>query len=209
MDTSVDLSSDSLSSDDFILKAAKELVKVMDQTADNILPQDIANIVKFHAKGATTAALASGLVPGVGGTAAVLISGGFIWSMYVRIGNKIDLPFKENLLKSLASGVATNLAAGALGGIAISSALSLIPGIGSAGSAALSGAICYALTLTSGYIYLKLLTQLFSKKIDFNNISEQSLKNMAESIVKSDDVKKAFKEAKEKFNKMKKQGQFN
>jgi hypothetical protein len=32
---------------------------------------------------------------------------------------------------------------------------------------------------------------------------------MAESIVKSDDVKKAFKEAKEKFNKMKKQGQFN
>lgn len=196
-------------SDDFILKAAKDLVSAMDRTADNILPQDIANIVKFHAKGATASALASGWIPGAGGTAAVVISGGFVWSMYVRIGNKIDLPFEENVLKSLASGVATNLAAGALGGIAISTALSLIPGLGSIGAAAVSGAVCYALTLTSGYIYLKLMAQLFSQKVDLSNITEQNLKNMAESMAKSDDIKKVLKEAKENFRKMNKEGQFN
>ena len=63
-------------------------------------------------------------------------------------------------MKSIASGVATNLASGlAMAGVA--SALKFIPGIGSIGGAVLMSASMYGLTLTSGYIYLKALCAAF------------------------------------------------
>jgi hypothetical protein len=94
----------------FILQAAEGLVRVLNRTVDANLPQEIADIVKFHSAGA--AAVASGWVPGFGGLAAVGINAGFIWTMYGRINSKIGLPFSENVVKSIATGIATNLAAG-------------------------------------------------------------------------------------------------
>jgi hypothetical protein len=55
--------------------------------------------------------VASGWVPGFGGLAAAGISARFIWTMYGRINSKIGLPFSENVVKSIATGIATNLAA--------------------------------------------------------------------------------------------------
>ena len=80
--------------------------------------------------------------------------------MYGRIGTKIDLPFGSNVLKSLASGVATNVAASVVGIIVLSTALSFIPGLGNLGASLIMGATCYALTLASGYIYLKIMKLL-------------------------------------------------
>jgi uncharacterized protein (DUF697 family) len=51
--------------------------------------------------------------------------------MYGRIGAKIGLPFGQNVLKSLASGVVINLAASIAGIITLSVALSFIPSFGS------------------------------------------------------------------------------
>jgi hypothetical protein len=102
--------------DEQLLHQAKHLVEAMDKTVDDALPHEIADIVKFHAKGAAAAALASAWIPGVGAAAAVAASAGFIWSMYGRIGAKIELPFGQNVLKSLASGAATNVAGGVVGG---------------------------------------------------------------------------------------------
>jgi uncharacterized protein (DUF697 family) len=191
-----------------LLGQAMKLVKAMDRAADRSLPHEIADIVKFHSKGAAAAALASAWIPGAGGAAAAVTSGGFIWTMYGRIGSKIGLPFGKNVLKSLASGVATNLAASVAGVIAVSTALSFIPGLGSVGASVIMGATCYALTLASGYIYLKIMTVLFSKGVDLSKVSEEELKGLAASAAKDADVRDVIREAKAEFRVKKKQGEF-
>ena len=198
-----------MSIDDDLLREAQHLIEAMDKEVDELFPHEIADIVKFHSKGAAAAALVTAWIPGAGGTAAAATSAGFIWLMYARIGKKIGLPFGNNVLKSLAAGVATNLAAAVVGAIALSTALSFIPGLGSIGASVIMGATCYALTLASGYVYLKIMTKLFRKGIDPSTISEQELKDMAASAAKESDVREVIKEAKEDFRAKKKQGEFD
>jgi uncharacterized protein (DUF697 family) len=181
----------------------------MDKTMDDNLPQNIAEIVKFHAKGAAAAALGSAWIPGAGGAAATIISAGFIWTMYAKIGAEIDLPISKNILKTLASGAATNLAAGAVTMIALSTAFSLVPGLGNIGASVIMGGTCYALTLASGYVYLKIMTHLFNKGIDPTTLSEQQLKNLAKAFASDSSVKDVIKRAKEEFNSKKQQGEFS
>jgi len=195
--------------DEQLLHQAKHLVEAMDKTVDSALPHEIADIVKFHAKGAAVAALASAWIPGAGAAAAIAASAGFVWSMYGRIGTKIGLPFGQNVLKSLASGAATNLAGSVVGAIAISTALSFIPGLGNIGASVIMGAACYAISLASGYVYLKIMTNLFAKGVDFSTVSEQDLKDMAASAAKDGDVREFIKGAKSDFHNKKKQGEFD
>jgi len=67
------------------------------------------------------------------------------------------LKISENVVKTIASGVATNLAS-YVAMLGIGSALKFIPGIGSIGGALAMGGALYGLTLTSGYVYLRALT---------------------------------------------------
>lgn len=197
-----------MSIDHLLLHQAKHLVEAMDEKVDDALPYEIAEIVKFHAKGAALAALASGWVPGAGGVAASVIAAGFIWTMYGRIGEKVGLPFGKNFLKSVASGVATNLAAYVVGLLALSTAASLIPGLGSIGASVIMGATCYALTLASGYVYLKIMTKLFARGVDLSTVTEQDLKDLAADAAKDADVREVIKEAKADFRTKKRQGEF-
>lgn len=198
-----------MSIENMLLHEAKHLLEAMDNAVDDALPQEIADIIKFHSKGAAVAALASAWIPGAGGVAAITVNAGFIWSMYGRIGSKLGLPFGKNVLKSLASGVATNLAANVVGAIAVSTALSLIPGIGSVGADLIMGATCYALTLAAGYVYLKIMTKLFKEGVDLSTVTEQDLKDMAASAAKEGDIREIVKEAKTDFRNKKKQGEFD
>ena len=82
--------------------------------------------------------------------------------MYGRINNKLGLRVGDNILKTVSSGVATNLASyAAMSGVA--SALKFIPGIGTIGGALILSASLYAITLCSGYVYLQALTALAKK----------------------------------------------
>ena len=184
-----------LGSDISILRAAVELVRVLNRTVDANLPQEIADIVKFHSVGAA-AAVASGWVPGFGGLAAVGINAGFIWTMYGRINSKIGLPFSENVVKSIATGIATNLAAGFTGSLVLSTLFSFIPGIGSVGASAIVGGTCYALTLASGFVYLKLLTKLFLSRQDPAQMDLDSLKDAASQVIASENIKDIISNAK-------------
>jgi uncharacterized protein (DUF697 family) len=175
----------------------------MGKMVDESMPRELAEIVKFHSAAAAAAALASGWIPGAGALAAVTISAGFVWSMYARIGAKIGLPFSHNVLKSLASGVATNLAANVVGALALSTIISFVPGLGSVGASVIAGATCYALTLGSGYIYLKVMTMLFAKGVCPSSLSEKELQAMAASVAKDSDVRAVMKEAKSDFRKNK------
>ena len=184
--------------DHILLETAKELVFKFDKVADEHLPNEIVDIVKFHSKGAAGAGLASGWIPGAGGLALAGVTAGFIWTMYGRINSILGIPFSENLVKSLATGVATNLASYAVASIVVSTCLSFIPGIGSLGATAIVGATSYALTLASGYVYMKVLIGL-AKLEGIENINEEIIKKSAEDVIKNSDIENILKEAKKGY----------
>jgi uncharacterized protein (DUF697 family) len=181
------------------LNHMRQIAGGLDQIVDENLPYQIADIVKFHSKSAAAAAVGSAWIPGAGGAAAILASAGFIWSMYARIGSEINLPMSENILKTLGSGVATNLASGMAASWVMSSVFSLFPGIGSIGASVVMGGTCYALTLASGYVYLKIMTALFISGVDPTKMSEQELNNMAKNIANDSDVKDVMNTAKQAY----------
>jgi uncharacterized protein (DUF697 family) len=142
--------------DEKLLEASIKLAQLMDKTADDNLPREIADVVKLHSK----LAVGSAWIPIPG--ADVAAGAATIWGMYVRINNKLSIPFGENVMKSIGSGVATNLAGyAAVSGVA--SALKFIPGIGTIGGAILMSATIYGLTLASGWIYLNALSFVAEK----------------------------------------------
>ncbi len=190
-----------------LLDAAIGLVKELDSAVDDTLPIEISNIVKSHAKGAAIAGLAAGWVPGFGGAAATAIAGGFIWTMYVRISSRLNLSLTENIIKSLASAIATNIAAYALGSVVLASAFSLFPGLGSVASSAIVAGTCYALALASGIVYLKLLTDLFKAGKDPTKMTAENLKKAAKKVVENEDIKAVIKEAKNEFKAAKERGE--
>ncbi len=143
---------------------AKELLEAMDRGADKMLPTQIADVVKTHSKLAVGSAWIP--IPGADVAAGAVT----IWTMYVRINNKIGLSLGDNILKTIASGVATNLASyAAMSGVA--SALKFIPGIGTVGGAFILSASLYAITLCSGYVYLKALLLLAKRNNGVINAS--------------------------------------
>jgi len=188
-----------MSSNSHILRAATELVHALNKAVDENLPKEIAEIVKFHSAGAAAAGVASGWVPGFGGLAAAGISAGFIWTMYGRINSKIGLPLSENIVKSVGTGIATNLAAYFVGGLVVSTLLSFIPGVGSVGASIIVGGACYALTLASGFVYLKLLTNLFLSGQDPTKMDDASLKEAASRVASSENIKEVISDAKAEY----------
>lgn len=133
-----------------LLHVAVELTKLLDKAADTTLPTQIVDVVKLHSK----LAVGSAWIPVPG--ADVAAGAANIWAMYARINGKIDIPVKENVLKTIGAGVATNLTSYlAMSGVA--STLKFIPGIGTLGGALIMSASLYAVTLVSGWVYLKAL----------------------------------------------------
>jgi uncharacterized protein (DUF697 family) len=188
-----------MSSESHILHAAKELVHALNKAVDDNLPNEIAEIVKFHSAGAAAAGVASGWVPGFGGLAAAGIAAGFIWTMYGRINSKIGLPIGDNVLKSVGTGIATNLASYFIGGLVLSTIFSIVPGVGSVAASVIVGGTCYALTLASGFVYLKLLTNLFLSGQDPTTMDESSLKEAANGVVASENIKEVIASAKSDY----------
>lgn len=144
---------------DALTKAAMTLLDVIKKTddlADQIYPEEIVDIVKLHAKLATASALIP--IPGVD----LIASATSIWSMYVRLNNKLEIPFKENAMKTIVSGISTNLL-GYVVSLGVGSGLKLIPGVGTIVGTTIMLAGLYATTLASGWIYIKVLTLLAQK----------------------------------------------
>jgi uncharacterized protein (DUF697 family) len=145
-------------SEGHLLHSAAKLVKAMNDTADDHLPEKLAGMVKLHAGIAVGAAFVP--IPG----ADIAAAAANIWTMYVRINKELAMPFGENILKSVAAGVATNLAGAAVGFIVIGAALKFIPGLGTLGGAALMGTTIYGVTIASGIVYMNALTKLLESK---------------------------------------------
>ena len=166
-----------------LYEAAVALVTVLDKTAEQLLPQEIVDVVKLHSK----LAVGSALIPVPG--ADVAAGAANIWTMYGRVNSKVGISIKDNVLKTVGSGVVTNLASYmAMAGLG--SAIKAIPGLGTVTGTALMSASLYAVTLASGYIYVKALTLLANKgngSIDITQID-----SAVKDILKNKEVIKNF-----------------
>ena len=96
--------------------------------------------------------------------------------------------------------MATNLAAYATAS-GVASTLKLIPGIGTISGAIIMSAAQYAITLTSGYVYLQALKTLAEK--NGGKIDTAQLGNAIEDVLKNKTVIKDFIEAAKKDYKSK------
>ena len=173
-------------------REAIHLVELMDKQADKMLPQEIAEVVKLHSKLAVGSAWIP--IPGADVAAGAVT----IWTMYTRINKKLGLSLKENVLKTIASGVATNLA-GYITISGVASALKLNPGLGSIGGAIAMSASLYAVTIVSGWLYLKALCTL--AKRDGPSIDMSQLGNAVKEVLKDSNIKHLIEEAKKEYKK--------
>ena len=179
--------------DKVLLENAKALVDLMDETASAVLPSEIVDVVKMHSK----LAVASAWIPVPG--ADIAAGAASIWGMYIRINGKIGIPIRENIIKSIGSGVATNLA-GYVAMSGVASAIKFIPGLGSIGGGVLMSAAMYALTLTSGYVYLRAL-QTVAKR-NGRNISGSEVADAVKKVLSDKGgVKAFFDESKRSYKK--------
>lgn len=180
-----------------VFQVAAELAKALNLAADENLPGKLAGIVKLHAG----IAVGSAFIPVPGADMAAAAAN--IWTMYVRINKELELPFSENLIKSIATGIVTNLGAAVITSMMVGSALKFIPGLGSVGGAAVMGATIYGVTMTAGIIYMKAISKLLSNK-NSSQVNEENLKTAVEEIMKDkQSVQTILKTAKEGYKDVK------
>lgn len=178
---------------DKLAVSAAKLVLAMNKSADANLDERIATIVKTH----SALAVGSALIPVPGADIAAAAAN--VWTMYLRINSELDLPFKENMVKTVAAGVATNLGAAAAGLVVAGSALKLFPGIGTVPGMAIMAATIYGVTMVSGIVYLRALTAL-ANRTNLNNVSEADLKAATEDVMRNkQEMKDLIKESRKSY----------
>ena len=171
--------------------------KIIEESHSAILKgvgPEITKIVESHALGAAAAGLGAGWIPGVGGTAALVASAGFVWSMYYRINKEIGISLSKSILKSVATAIITNLGASYVAQLLVSAAFSFIPGLGTIGAAVTTGAVVYATTVVSGLVYLKVIAMLEKSGKNISETSKENMERFASETIKSEDFGKILKD---------------
>ena len=180
-----------------LLKVASKNIGIAMHSGD-----EVKNAIVENSVGAAASSLAAGFLPGLAAVAATAVSAGFIWRMYYKINQALGISISKNVLKSLASGLLTNLVAG-LGGVVVAdaaaTALSLLPGLGSISASVLLAAVNYGLVYVSGLVYMKMLTGIFQAKADISKMTESEIYDNAVRTFAQN--KQEFQDA---FNKAKK-----
>ena len=158
-----------------IIRIAKDAIQglqTVNDTAHKVLPDDIESIVKRHAK----IAAATALIPITGLDMAAATAN--IWTMYVNINKEMGIKFSDNLLKSIGSAILSNVIQN-VGFVLILSSLKLNPVTYWLSIPALATAV-YALTITSGWVYLKAISNLSQFDNDLDLSVRAALKNHAD-----------------------------
>lgn len=177
----------------YLLQAAHELTKALNAAVDDNLPDKLAGIVKLHAGLGVGAAFIP--VPGADLAAASANT----WTMYVRINKELDLPFGENVAKSLAAGVVTNIGANIAGLLLVATGVKFLPGLGTVGGAALMAGSIYAVTIAAGTVYMKAITKLIQRK-DPAKMTADDLKKAADEVMKDKkEIRSIVRDAKKSY----------
>jgi uncharacterized protein (DUF697 family) len=169
-----------------IYDAAKKAIaayKKINKVASDALPEDIEKIVLRHAK----IAIAAGFIPFGGLDVAAATAN--VWAMYISINNAIGVKFSENIMKSIGSAVVANVIQN-LGIMAIVSVLKWNP-IAYPVSVAIMASVLYALTIVSGWVYLKALANMAENDDDISSSVKLTLQ-------KYSDIKSLFNKYRKK-----------
>lgn len=183
-----------------LLETAYNLALAADRATDSAVGEEVAKIVKLHAK----LAVASAWIPIDGVDIAAMAVN--TWTMYVRINKALDIPFSENLLKSLAAGIGTNILSN-VAGLLVGEGLKLIPGIGTFFGSVMLSATFYTVTIASGIVYMKALTLLLNQQ---SSLTEVDLKAAMDAFVSDKSaMRQIFTEANNEYETAKKSGELN
>ncbi len=193
----------------FIEESVSRVWKGLDGVYPGYVGQELSKILKQHAVAGAALGLTAG-IPGVGGTLSSMASVASLWTMYARINKALEIKLSDALLKSLATAVVANIATTALGfvgAIAVASAASFIPGIGTASADLIMAAANFALVVVAGTIYLKMIAAICRKGSNPENLSEAELKANIKAAVADSDVDGMMKEASNTYKKAFKRGE--
>ncbi len=181
------------------LKLVRYMFETMDCIAQDTLAEELADIVKLHAKIAVGGVVTGMFVPGLD----LAIAIGNVWTMYARLNNMLGISFSKNLLKSIATGVVTNLGAFAGVNLIMGTVFKFFPGIGTAAAVVTLSITIYGITMASGVIYMNILSAL-SKNKNIKNISEEELKIATETFLQNKEATKTiFENAKSNYQEAK------
>lgn len=168
-----------------IYPAAVLAVKALDKEMRTTLPNEIVNCIQLH----SGLAVAASFIP-IGGLDVAALTGN-IWTMYVRINKLLGISFSENMMKSIGSAVAANLASNlAIAGTA--AVVKYIPFLGTITGGAVMSVTMYGATIGAAWIYLMAIVNWVKKgkgsgddlKSCVNDVMIQN-KNKINDIVKS------------------------
>lgn len=191
---------------DTVIMRLLEALEQYYQSGEYLKPfkrKEIADCVIQHAAAGGVAAMAAGAIPAAGTAISLAIAMGAVWGMYIRICKMIHVELRKEMLKVLASAAISNIAINLGSVIAAELAISLIPGAGIVGA----GIIAFAIVYIGGILFLQILTGLFKANFsDWNDLSEEELKEAAQSAAENTNVKAIFSEAKSLFKDMRKNG---
>lgn len=160
---------------------------------------EIVQCVIHHATAAATAAALEGVLPGAGSAIAAATSTGIIITMYVSLGKKLNVRLGHGTLKALASALVADLAGAFAANLAGAAILSFIPGLGSLGSAAITGLTSFAYVYLAGLIYIKMVAAMLESGKSMNDLSEEELIKMAKKTTSTVNLKKAMNEIKSAY----------
>ena len=155
----------------------KALKEVQGNVIDEQRAADIAKIISMHALGAATSGAATAWIPGAGASIAAVGQAAFIWTMYLRISECLEIKLSKQKLKFLGSAILSNLAISG-GTLLAASAASLIPGIGSVTSVLLMAGAGYAMVTVAGIIYINLMSSLINEGADVSAMSDEEFKEI-------------------------------
>lgn len=158
---------------------------------------ELQDIVRNAARTTAASALAS-FVPVVGPMASFVGAMAGTWYMYVKINEKLGIKFSENALKTIATGIGTNLASYAAISLAGSTIMSFIPIINFA-SPLVMAALIYAGTSVSGVIYLGMMSMIFGHGLDPSSLSDDDLVAIRDEVLDEYDVEAAMDEMKQEY----------
>ena len=190
------------------------MMRQLEREASGFLKQNqiqaAEDTIKVCSAIAAVSGVATGWIPGAGGVIALGVMTATVWGMYVKINKDLGISIKENFLKFIASAFVTNMAAN-IGSIvlalALSAALSFIPGIGSLASVAIVGIMGYVVVYASAVLYIMLLTRIFKAKGSVDDIaSQEELKSYIDQVNKEADLSEIVKEGKQAYKQAKKDG---
>lgn len=174
-----------------IYEAAMKLGRATNHgEASDLIANDVWDIVNKHALIAVAAAWVP--VPG----ADLALMAGNTWTMYLRINKRFHISFSDNVLKSIGSGIVSNLASN-IAALTVGSCIKFLPGASLITGAFLS-ALVYATTLTAAWVYLRALARFYEN----GDGSEACLRACVDDVLcDKAAVRDVFNDAKSSYHK--------